>query len=351
MKHLLAQLLDGTPLDVEQAIEAFDLIMTGEAPPAQTGALLALIETRGPSVEEIVGAATVMRRKLRAVTVPDGQTLVDTCGTGGTKSTFFNISTAAAIVTAAAGRELGIGVAKHGNRSVTSRSGSAQVFEALGVKIQVQPQTLTRCLEDAGICFCFAPAHHPAMRHAGPVRQQLGFRTIFNLVGPLTNPARANRQLLGVASKELTGQIAEVLDRLHARRALVVHSVLPTGQPLGELTTLAPAEVTEVHDGTLRSYELDPASLGLKPPADAAAISIDGPEASAAIIRGVLDGENGPARDIVRLNAAAALMAAGGAADLSEGLQRAAEAIDSGTAKKGLERMAQITQEDPTGRG
>ncbi len=342
MQQLLAQLLDGQPLSTPQAVYGFERIMSGQADPAQTGALLALIAQRGPTADELVGATTVMRDKMICVEVPDGLTVVDTCGAGGTGSRFFNISTAAAIVAAAAGRPLGLAVAKHGNRSVTSRSGSSNALEQLGVNLQAPPEVLTRCLDEAGMCFCFAPAHHPAMKHAAPIRAALGFRTVFNLIGPLTNPAGARHQLLGVPSRQVAGLIAEVLLRLDAERALMVHSILPDGHSLGELTTFGPAHVTELHHGLVKSYPVDPASLGL-PFAVPDSIAIQTPADSAELIRQVLDDRSGPARDIVILNAAAALYVGGAADTIEEGLDLAAGVLADGQAKRTLDALVALT--------
>ncbi len=347
MKDLLQQLAAGTPLTIEQATEAFEQIMTGQASPVQTAALLSLIAARGAAVEEIVGAARVMREKVTPVAVPDGLRVIDTCGMGGSGSRLFNISTAAALVTAAAARPHGVAVAKHGNRAVTSRSGSSQVLEALGVRIAVSNETLTRCLDEAGLCFCFAPAHHSAMKHAMPIRLELGFRTIFNLVGPLTNPAGAKRQLIGVPTLELTDTIAQAMQQLDAEHVMIVHCVMPDDGGIGELTTFGPSQVSELHNGMIKSYQVDPEALGL-PFSLPDSITIVTPDDSASIIRGVLDGKHGPARDIVALNAAAALKIAGVADDLPRGLDLALDAIDSGAAKAALEKLAATTQADPT---
>lgn len=342
MKTLLSQLVDGQSLTAEEAVHGFELIMSGQAEPAQTGALLALISQRGPTADELVGAATVMRQKAVAVVVPEGLTVIDTCGAGGTGSTFFNISTAAALVAAGAGRSLGLAVAKHGNRSVTSRSGSSNVLEQLGVNLQAPPETLTRCLDEAGMCFCFAPAHHPAMKHAGPVRAALGFRTIFNLIGPMTNPAGARRQLIGVPSQEVAELIAEALLRLDAEHCLLVHSVLPDGHSLGELTTFGPAQAIELHHGMTKSYPIDPAALGL-PFALPDSVTIDTPADSAKLVMRMLDNDAGPARDITLLNAAAALMVGGVAESLEVGLELAAAAVADGRAKNVLHQLTQLT--------
>lgn len=351
MKDLLAQLVDGQPLNQLQATNAFELIMTGQAEPTQTAALLAMISQRGATVDELVGAATVMREKASKVAVPKGLTAVDTCGTGGVHSDTFNISTTAAIIAAGAGREHGLCVAKHGNRSVTSRTGSSQVFDALGVNIAVDSDTLTKCLDQAGICFCFAPAHHPAMKHAGPIRAQLGFRTIFNLVGPLTNPAGAPRQVVGVGGPKLTKIIAEVLNRLGSIHAMVVHGTMPDADgkhtiPMDELSTCGPSQYSTVRDGKVITQTLDPLDLDLSL-GHPSALRVEGPEQSAKIINDILEGKGGAPREIVALNAAAALLVGGVAESLSEGLTMAFDAIDSGKAKAALDALIELTQSVP----
>jgi anthranilate phosphoribosyltransferase len=346
MKTILAQLALGQSLSKDQTIEAFELIMTGQAEPAQIGALLGMIQLRGPSVDEITGAATVMRDKATKVEVPDDLTVIDTCGTGGDDSGTFNISTAAALVAAAAGRPKGVAVAKHGNRAVTSRSGSSQVLESLGVNLHVQPQTLSKCLDEVGLCFCFAPAHHPAMKYAGPIRAALGFRTIFNVLGPLTNPAGARRQVMGVFDRRLTEPIATVLQNLGAEAVMVVHGSAGTGSGgLDELSTMGPTQISQLKNGVVETYELDPTSLGLTAP-DPSELEADGPESSAQVIRYILDGKPGPAKDIVMLNAAAALVVAGVAEELADGLAQADEAIENGSVSKVLEKLVTITQTD-----
>ena len=347
---MLAQLARGQPLSAEQAIEAFELIMTGRATAAQTGALLGLIESRGPTVDEITGAAIVMREKAMRVQVPEGLTAIDTCGTGGDQTGTFNISTAAALVAAGAGKAHGVAVAKHGNRSVTSRSGSSQVLEMLGVKLAVSEATLTRCLEQASICFCFAPSHHPAMKYAAPVRSELGFRTIFNLLGPLTNPAGARRQVVGIFTSTLTFSIANVLQHLGSEHAMVVHGRVPTEDGghvdgLDELSTSGPSQISHLKDRRIDTYQFEPETIGLNF-SHPNALKVDSPEASATTIRQVLAGEDGPASEIVCLNAAAALVVADVAADLGEGLALAREAIRSGAAHAALDGLVRITQED-----
>ncbi|MEM6504442.1 MAG: anthranilate phosphoribosyltransferase [Planctomycetota bacterium] len=352
MKDLLSQLVKGQPLSAEQAVDAFDQIMSGNAQPTQTAALLAMIQQRGATVDELVGAATVMRNKAAKVTVPSGLTAIDTCGTGGDHAGTFNISTASAIVAAGAGRPLGLCVAKHGNKSVTSNSGSSQVLGTLGVKLAVSTKTLTNCLDQAGICFCFAPAHHPAMKHAGPVRADLGFRTLFNLVGPLTNPAGAPRQVMGVFGPQLTDMIAEVLLKLGSIHAMVVHGQMPDVDGAGahqggldELSTCGPTRVSTVRDGAVATTEQDPTDLGLSL-GHPTALLADGPEQSAQIITDTLAGKDGPPREIVALNAAAALVVGGVADSLEDGLSMAFDAIDDGKAKAALDAMIELTNAD-----
>lgn len=354
IQDLLGRLVAGETLSVEQAVKLFEQVMVGGITQAQIGAVLSLIQQRGSTEQEILGAARVMRQKAWKVTVPPGLTVVDTCGTGGDHAQTFNISTTVALVTAAAGRSKGVAVAKHGNKSVTSSSGSSQALEALGVKLRVAGSTLTRCLDDAGLCFCFAVAHHPAMKHVAAVRRELGFRTLFNILGPLTNPAGAQRQLLGVFSADLTEPIARVLHELGSQHAMVVHG-LPydeasaDGQSGGfdELITAGTNRVSHLRHGTVQTYEIDPASLGLAI-GHPASLRVGSPQGSADMIQSVLAGQHGPARDIVALNTAAALLVADVVDDLSQGLQLAAEAIDSKAAAAVLKKLVQITQADPT---
>jgi len=353
MKTLLARLVKGQILETKQAAQAFEQIMTGQAASSQIAAMLAMIQLRGPTVSEIVGAAQVMRAKVRRVTVPAGLVAVDTCGTGGDSSQSFNISTAAAIVAAGAARSAGVVVAKHGNRSVTSRSGSSQVLEALGVKLEVSDETLTQCLDEAGMCFCFAPAHHPAMKHVASIRQELGFRTLFNILGPLTNPASAECQVIGVFSSELTEPIAQVLAKLGLRQAMVVHGQAgiksSNGGGLDELSTVGVNSISHLHDGNIRTYTVDGSSLGL-PECDMASLQVDSPKASAKVIREILAGQKGPARDIVCLNAAAVLVVASISRDLAHGIELAAAAIDDQRAVSVLEKLVRLSQADPTPR-
>lgn len=333
----LQNLLTGNPLSEDQAREAFTIIMAGQASDAQIGALLTAIAMRptGPSVDELVGGALAMREVVIPVIPPPNTEVIDTCGTGGVHGVTFNVSTAAAIIAAGAGAT----VAKHGNRSVTSRSGSSQVLEALGVNLTSDSATLTRCLAEARLCFCFAVNHHPAMRHAINPRRELGFRTIFNLLGPLTNPASAKRQLLGVASLDLIEKVAQALQRLGATKAFVMH-----GDNQDDIATTGPTRITTLANGALQTDTITPEQFGLKR-ANINDLQIDGVEDSAQKIRNLLDGETGPRRDIATINAAAALYVADIAQDLTEGLTLANAAIDSRHAKNALDTLVQITNE------
>jgi anthranilate phosphoribosyltransferase len=329
----LKLLLEGRPLAEGEARDAMGLIMDGQATPGQIGAFLAALRVRGETVGELVGFAKAMRYRAAKVAVKR-KPLLDTCGTGGDASGTFNVSTTVAFVAAGAGAA----VAKHGNRSVSSKCGSADVLEALAVKTEISPKLMARCVEEAGIGFLFAPALHPAMRHAAPVRRELAARTVFNLLGPLSNPAGASRQLLGVYSTTLVRTVAEALAALGSERAFVVAS----RDGLDELSLNARSVVCEVRAGKIRSYEVDPRKLGLKP-AKKGALEGGDAKKNARIVRAVLSGELGAPRDIVLLNCAAALVAAGVAADLKEGLAAAADSIDSGRAFAALGLLARLS--------
>jgi anthranilate phosphoribosyltransferase len=354
MKDLLSQLLRGTPLTFAQAESAFTDIMDGTADPAQSASLLTLLALREPTVEELQGAAAVMRRHVVAIDAPDN--VIDTCGTGGVGSPFFNISTTVALVVAAAG----VPVAKHGNRSITSRSGSSDVLRVLGVNIETTPEQEARCLREAKICFAFAPRHHPAMRHVAPIRQALGFSTIFNLLGPLTNPAGARRQVVGTRSPDLANKLLEVLVRLGAQRAMVVSGsdsklgavcdISVTGpthiaQFQASLVPPPPASGQTLADappatGETRHYTLTPEELGLPRHSHADDLQIRSPEDSAARMRDVLAGrDHSAARDIVLANAAAALWVGGVVNDLPEGVTKARATLSSGAALHTLEKL------------
>jgi anthranilate phosphoribosyltransferase len=354
MKHLLAHLVAGQPLSREQAVEAFELMMSGSATPAQIAALLSMIQQRGPTVDEITGAASVMRAHASLVVVPPGLTPIDTCGTGGDHSGTFNISTATAIVAAAVLRPKGFVVAKHGNRAVTSKSGSSQVLEALGVKLNVTGETLTQCLDVAGLCFCHAPAHHPGMKHIQPVRIELGFRTIYNVLGPIANPAGAKRQLMGVYDAGLTEPIANVFKKLGSKHAMVVHGNIPASagghsdnSGIDELTITGASRISQLRDGEVITYLVTPEEAGLTR-AHVDMLHADSPQSSALMIVNILNAQKGPPRDIVCLNAAAALMTADIASSLKEGVVLAQQAIDSGRAAETLDALMHITAMDTT---
>jgi anthranilate phosphoribosyltransferase len=332
-KRLLTLAASGQPLDRDAAREAFEIMMSGEASPAQIGAFLMALRVRGETVDEIAAGAEVMRAKALAVAAPADA--IDTCGTGGDAAGTLNISTAAAFVVAGCG----VPVAKHGNKAQSSRSGSADVLAALGISIDLEPDTIARCIREAGIGFMFAQRHHGAMRHVGPVRVELGTRTIFNLLGPLSNPAGARRQLLGVFAKQWTAPLAEVLRRLGSDKVWVVHG----SDGLDELTTTGASHVAELRDGTVRTFEVAPEDVGLTR-ADASALKGADPETNALALEAVLEGRPGAYRDIVLLNAAASLVVADRAGDLREGVALAARAIDDGAASERLAKLRALAR-------
>jgi anthranilate phosphoribosyltransferase len=322
----------GDHLTADHASAVLAEIMEGRTEPVQTGAFLISLRAKGETVPELVGLARTMRA-LAAPVSSSRPDLVDTAGTGGGPSTF-NVSTTAALVAAGAG----CAVAKHGNRSNTSRCGSADLLEALGVNVDLEPEEVGRCIDEVGFGFMFAPRHHAAMAHVVPVRKALGVRTIFNFLGPLTNPAAANRQLLGVADRHYQETIAEALVGLGSVRAMVVAAE----DGLDELSLASPTRVIEVADGRTSEWFAEPAQVGLAP-AGLDAVAGGTPEENAAATRAVLEGEEGPRRDLVLLNAAAAIYVGGLASDLSEGVAKAAAAIDSGAAGNVLERLITAT--------
>ncbi|MBX3432868.1 MAG: anthranilate phosphoribosyltransferase [Pirellulales bacterium] len=328
-ESLLAQVAAGRDLSRDEATAALDAMMAGRVAEELIATFLLALRDKGECVAEIAGAAAAMRRHMTPIR-SRYERLLDTCGTGGGGSQTFNISTAAALVIAAAG----VPVAKHGNRSVTSRSGSADVLAALGVNIEADLAQVERCLDELGICFCFAPLMHPAMRHVAAVRKRLGVRTIFNILGPLANPARATHQLLGAGRPELREPLAAALVELGIERALVVSGA----DGLGEVTLAADTSVTEVAQGALSQRVFAPEQFGLTRQSLEAITVADAAE-SAAIVRGVLTGEPGPARDIVVVNAAAGLLAFSACTDPLEAAARAVAAIDSGAASQLLERL------------
>jgi anthranilate phosphoribosyltransferase len=329
IQDALAQLLDGKDLSRAEARRVMDAIMSGAATPAQIGGFLVALRLKGETAEEIAGSAEAMRAHAVAVR-PERDDLVDTAGTGGDGGRTFNISTAAALLAAAAGA----GVAKHGNRSVSSASGSADVLEALGFRLDLSPEQIARSIDELGFGFMFAPTHHPAMKHAGPVRHELAARTVFNVLGPLTNPAGARAQVVGVYSAALVPVIADVLAQLGARRAFVVHGA-------GAIDELSPAGVNlvcEVVDGTVRSREIDPVDLGIDR-CDPEELRGGTPAENAQKIREVFAGGNGGRRSAILLNAAGAIAAGGHAEDLREGIGIARDALDSGAATQKLDEL------------
>jgi anthranilate phosphoribosyltransferase len=338
IQDAIAQLLDGRDLDAAAAKAAMDEIMSGEATAAQTAGFLVALSAKGETADEIAGCAEAMRAHVVPVT-PVREDLVDTAGTGGDGARTLNISTAAALVAAAAGAA----VAKHGNRAVSSASGSADVLEALGFDLELEPERIAQSIDELGFGFIFAPAHHPGFRHAAPVRRELGVRTVFNVLGPLTNPAGARAQVVGVYSPELAPVIADVLCRLGARRAFVVHGAAG----IDELSPAGPNLVYEVEEGSVRSRTIDPVDLGVERCAPEA-LRGGTPEENATAIRAVLGGEGGGHRDAVLLNAAGAIAAAGHAEDLAEGLAIARDAVDSGAAAKRLESLVAFTRAEVT---
>ncbi|HEY8393471.1 MAG TPA: anthranilate phosphoribosyltransferase [Thermaerobacter sp.] len=334
VKEALERVLAGHDLTAGEAERVMDAIMSGEATPAQVAGYLIALRMKGETPAEIAGSARAMRRHATRV-VTRHQGVVDTCGTGGDGSHTFNISTLAAIVVAAAGAP----VAKHGNRSVSSRCGSADVLEALGVRLDLDPADLGRCLDEIGFVFLFAPRLHGAMRHAAGPRRELGVRTIFNLLGPLTNPVGARYQLLGVYAPELVEPIARVLAELGIERALVVH-----GAPgLDEISVCGPTLVGRVEGGDVRLERIEPADVGL-PVYPVEALAGGDAGENAAIARRILAGERGPRRDAVVLNAAGALVAAGLAGDLREGMEMAGRCLDSGAAEAKLAELVRWTR-------
>ncbi|MBN1268554.1 MAG: anthranilate phosphoribosyltransferase [Kiritimatiellae bacterium] len=336
IKDAITALVEGNQLTRSDAYAALTEIMSGEATPAQIGAFITALRIRGESPEVIAGCAEAMREKFTPVEA-GADIVVDTCGTGGDKSHTFNISTASAFVTAGAG----VTVAKHGNRSVSSQCGSADVLAALGVRIEAPPEVMARCLRECRVAFLFAPTLHPAMKFAIGPRREIGIRSIFNILGPLSNPARAQYGVLGVYAEDLVTTMAAALAALGAKRMFVVHGL----DGLDEITTTAPTLVGEVRDGQVSSYEIDAQSFGL-PRATREDLAGGAPEENASIIRAILSGEKGPKRDIVLINSAAAIVAGGQARDLKEGLVRAAESIDSGAAMERLILLVQLTRED-----
>ncbi|PTE12002.1 anthranilate phosphoribosyltransferase [Mesorhizobium helmanticense] len=331
LKTHIAKIATGTALSFEEAREAFDIIMSGDATPGQIGGFLMALRVRGETVSEISGAVATMRAKMLRVDAPEGA--IDIVGTGGDNSHSVNISTASAFVIAACG----VPVAKHGNRGLSSQTGAADVLIALGVKIDIPPETIGRCIQEAGVGFMFAPAHHPAMKHVGPTRVELGTRTIFNLLGPLSNPAGVSRQMVGVFLPEWIMPVAETLKALGADHAWVAH-----GDGYDEITTTGETQVAELVGGEIRSFTLTPEAVGLKRHTKD---ELRGGDAAynAKAMRDMLGGAAGAYRDTVLMNAGAGLVVAGKATTLADGMASAAQAIDSGRALKVLDRLVAIS--------
>ncbi len=333
IREAIERLVNRTSLSESETIQVMNQIMTGEATALQIASFLTALRMKGETVEEITGAARVMREKAHRVHV-DATVVLDTCGTGGDQKGTFNISTTSAFVVAAAG----VKVAKHGNRSVSSQSGSADVLAALGVKVDASRERVEKCIAQIDIGFLFAPLLHEAMKYAVQPRRDIGIRTIFNLLGPLTNPAMANYQLIGLYSGELVGAIARVLKNLGSIRAMVVHGL----EGLDEISLCGTTRVAELRDGEVREYSIEPEQLGLK---RCGLNDLHGgdPDRSAAITRDILQGRKGPARDIVLLNSGAALYVSGRAPSVQSGMALAAECIDSGSARAKLDELIRMS--------
>jgi anthranilate phosphoribosyltransferase len=333
-KPLLGKVAAGAFLNRAEAADAFDAMLSGEVTPAQMGGFLMGLRVRGESVEEITGAVSAMRAKMLRVQAP--REAVDVVGTGGDGSGSYNVSTLAAILVAACD----VPVAKHGNRAASSKSGAADTLGALGVRIGIEPQAIERCIQEAGIGFMMAPTHHAAMRHVGSARSELGTRTIFNLLGPLSNPAGVTRQLIGVFSGAWLEPMAQVLRNLGSERVWITHG----GDGLDEMTTTGPTQIVELRDGEIRSFEVAPEDVGLKraQPAD-----LKGGDAvhNAAALTAVLEGADNAYRDIAVLNAAGALVVAGKARELSEGVSLASAALKSGKARQTLAKLVQVSND------
>ncbi|MDP6776341.1 MAG: anthranilate phosphoribosyltransferase [Candidatus Latescibacteria bacterium] len=334
IQEAIADLIEGKDLGHGATVDVMNQIMSGEATDAQIGAFLVALRLKGESVEEIAGAAQVMREKVTPIQTRH-DVVVDTCGTGGDHSGTFNISTVASFVVAGAG----LCVAKHGNRAASSLCGSADVLKTLGVNIEASPEVVSRCLDEVGIGFLFAPALHGAMKYAIGPRREMGIRTVFNVLGPLTNPAGAQRQLIGVYSEALTEPLAQVLGRLGSEHALVVHGL----DGLDEIALAERTQVSELRDGAVNSYEISPECFGFTR-CEAGDLKGGDADANAEMALSVLKGDSGPKRDVVLLNAGAAILVGGAAEDMGAGLEAARESIDSGKAMGKLEQLKEASQ-------
>jgi anthranilate phosphoribosyltransferase len=331
-KAIIGKVATGAALTRQEAASAFDSMMSGEATPSQMGGLLMALRVRGETVEEITGAVSAMRAKMLRVAAPADA--VDIVGTGGDGSGSVNVSTCAAFIAAAAG----VPIAKHGNRALSSKSGAADVLAALGVKIELTPEQVSRCIKEAGIGFMFAPAHHPAMKNVQPTRTELSTRTIFNLLGPLANPAGVKKQMIGVFSRQWVQPLAEVLKNLGAETIWVVHG----SDGLDEITLAGPTAVAALEGGKVRTFEITPEDAGL-PRANGDALKGGDAHANAESLRSVLAGKPSAYRDVALLNAAAALVVAGKAKDLKDGVAQGKQALDSGAAAQRLQKLIQVS--------
>jgi len=331
-KPLIAKVAAGSRLSREEAAEAFEAMLSGDVTPAQMGGFLMALRVRGETVDEITGAVTTMRAKMLRVEAPTGA--IDIVGTGGDGSGSYNVSTLASLIVAACG----VPVAKHGNRAASSKSGTADALGALGVKIGIPPETVTACIREAGIGFMMATTHHAAMRHVGPTRVELGARTIFNLLGPLSNPAGVKRQLIGVYSADWLEPMAQVLKNLGSERVWIAHG----GDGLDEITTTGPTRIVELKNGEIRAFEVNPEDAAL-PRANPEALRGGDPAQNAAALRAVLSGAKNAYRDIAVLNAAAALVVADAARDLADGAAKAQRALDQGRARETLDSLVRVS--------
>ncbi len=336
MKSFLAKVASGETLTRDDAEAAFSVIMSGDATPTQIGGFLMALRVRGESVDEIAGAVCAMRGKMTKVVAPEGA--IDIVGTGGDASGTFNISTCSAFVVAGAG----VPVAKHGNRALSSKSGAADTLAALGVNIELQPEQISKCIREAGIGFMFAPAHHSAMRHVGPSRVELGTRTVFNLLGPLCNPASVTRYMLGVFAREWVEPIAEVLGSLGAERAWVVHGTFGDNGGIDEISLTGISYVAELRNGRVRPFQIEPVEFDVDA-VEPKALLGGSPQENARALRAVLEGDLGAFRDVVIMNAGAALMVAGKAELTEDAANLARQSIDSGRALKALERLVEVS--------
>jgi len=334
-QEALARIIEHREIFHDEMLSLMRQIMSGEVSPVLIAAIISALRVKKETIGEIAAAATVMREFATRVPAPDTADLIDTCGTGGDSAHTFNVSTAAMFVAAAAGAK----IAKHGGRSVSSKSGSADVLEALGVNINLKPEQVAQSIAETGIGFMFAPNHHSAMKHAAPVRRELGVKTLFNILGPLTNPAGAKQQVMGVFHPDLVGIQARVLQKLGSRRVMIVHGL----EGLDELSISGPTAVGELKDGAVREYMVSPADVGLKAQNNDA-IRVEGIEQSKTMLLGALENKPGAPRDIVALNAGASLYVAGQAATLAEGVKKALAVMASGAARSKLDQFVAYTQ-------